>query len=285
MRFLRQPSETRAEKRSASADTMRLPEPRYFEMPAAVKALAFSAGPGETGYYPGPMLGAEALGARIVENGAGYVRAAHALLGRLSPDDYLRYVVRYYETGLERFGNDWGYADIVTVLLGLAEALSPEAYLEVGVRRGRSACAVGSVAPDCDMALFDMWMKDYAGMENPGPELVRAELAAVGHRGPVAFVDGNSHETLPRYFAAHPDAAFDLVTVDGDHTDRGAAEDLAEVLPRLKIGGAVVFDDIAHPLHPGLSDIWRRMVEEDRRFSSYSFRSVAYGVGFAIRKY
>jgi predicted O-methyltransferase YrrM len=264
---------------------MPLPQPGYFEMRAAVKALSFNSPPGETDYYPGPMLGAEALGARIVEEGSRYVRAAQALLARLSPDDYLRYVLRYYETGLERFGQRWAYADIVTVLIGLAEALSPEAYLEVGVRRGRSACAVGSVAPSCSMALFDMWLKDYAGMDNPGPDLVRSELAAVGHRGPVEFVDGNSHLTLPRYLAAHPDAAFDIVTVDGDHTDQGAAEDLAQVLPRLKIGGAIVFDDIAHPLHPGLADIWRRMVEEDRRFSSYAFRAVGYGVGFAIRKY
>ncbi len=271
--------------RNAATDTMPLPQPKYFEMPFAVKALSFRSEQGESEYYPGPMVGAEALSARIVDSGPRYVRAAHALLRRLSPDDYLRYVVRYYETGLERFGNDWIFADIVSVLLGLSETLSPEAYLEVGVRRGRSACAVGSVAPGCAMTLFDIWLKDYAGMDNPGPDLVRAELAAVGHRGPVEFVEGDSHVTLPRYFARHPDAAFDLVTVDGDHTNQGAADDLAQVLPRLKIGGAIVFDDIAHPLHPGLADIWRRMVEDDRRFSSYAFRSAGYGVGFAIRKY
>ena len=135
------------------------------------------------------------------------------------------------------------------------------------------------------MVLFDMWLKNYAGMDNPGPELVKSELTNVGHTGPVEFINGDSHKTVPQYFVDHPGSAFDIITVDGDHTNIGAAQDLADVMPRLKIGGAIVFDDICHPKHPGLRDVWRRLVEEDRRFSFYSFRSVGYGVGFAIRKY
>jgi predicted O-methyltransferase YrrM len=265
-------------------DSVPLPQPSFFEMRSAVDGLAFKTAADEVDFYPGPMIGAEALGGKIV-GGSHYVRAALALMQKLSPDDYLRYLIRYYEEGLSRFGESWGYADIVTALLGLTDHLHPKAYLEIGVRRGRSASAVGSLAPDCAMVLFDIWAKNYAGMENPGAELVRTELAKVGHRGTLDFVDGNSHEMLPKYFAAHPDAAFDIITVDGDHTNVGAAQDLADVMPRLKIGGALVFDDICHPKHPGLHDVWRRMVEENRRFSSYSFRSVGYGVGFAIRRY
>ena len=265
-------------------DSVPLPEPRYFDMKSAVKQLAFEPAAGEIDFYPGPMIGAEAIGEKIVGD-SHYVRAALDLMRQLSPDDYLKYLIRYFETGIERFGDRWGYADIITVLLGLAEHLRPQAYLEIGVRRGRSACAVGSRSPDCAMVLFDIWVKNYAGMENPGPELVRSELAKVGHRGALDFIDGNSHEMLPKYFAEHPNAAFDIITVDGDHTNLGAAQDLADVIPRLKIGGALVFDDVCHPKHPGLYDVWRRMVEENRRFSSYSFRSVGYGIGFAIRRY
>jgi predicted O-methyltransferase YrrM len=231
------------------------------------------------------MIGAEALGRIIVERDARYIRQALDLLRRLSSDDYAAYLIRYLENGLARFGERWGYADIVTVLLGLADQLWPVHYLEIGVRRGRSACAVASRAPDCAMILLDMWLPNYAGMENPGPDLVRAELAKIGHRGPVDFVNGNSHETIPAYFRNHPDVAFDIITVDGDHTNLGAAQDLADVLPRLKIGGAIVFDDISHPAHPGLRDVWRRLVQTDRRYSCYDFSSVGYGVGFAIRRY
>ena len=57
---------------------------------------------------------------------------------------------------------------------------------------------------------------------------------------------------------ADPDApqAIDLALVDGDHTDDGARADLDAVFARLAPGGAIVFDDIAHPSHPGLRDVW-----------------------------
>jgi predicted O-methyltransferase YrrM len=256
----------------------------YSEMTQAVDALAYRPAAGETAFYSGPTLGAGALGAAMVAD-ARRVKQAQALIKRLTPDDYSRFMGNYYAAGLKSHGRAWGYADIVTVLLGLADALKPTRYLEIGVRRGRSACAVASRAPDCALALFDMWMPGYAGMENPGPDLVKGELARVGHRGPVEFIDGDSHQTLPAYFTAHPEAAFDIITVDGDHTDEGAAQDLADILPRLKIGGAVVFDDVSHPAHPGLAEVWRDLVAGDRRFSAWTYDEVGFGVGFAIRKY
>jgi hypothetical protein len=60
---------------------------------------------------------------------------------------------------------------------------------------------------------------------------------------------------------------------------------MCDVLPRLAIGGAIVFDDIAHPAHPELNGVWQSLVVNDDRFSSWSFRDAGYGVGFAIRKY
>ena len=133
------------------------------------------------------------------------------------------------------------------------------------------------------MVLFDMWMPGYAGMENPGPDLVRAELARVGHNGGCALIDGDSHQTVPAYFTYNPGINFDIVTVDGDHTDQGAAQDLRNVLPRLRVGGAVVFDDIVHPAHPGLAKVWHELVAGDPRFSSWEFADAGYGIGFAVR--
>jgi predicted O-methyltransferase YrrM len=128
-------------------------------------------------------------------------------------------------------------------------------------------------------------VKNYAGIDNPGPEFVQAELSRVGQRGRVEFINGNSHETLPRYFVEHPAKTFDLITVDGDHTNLGAAQDICDVLPRLAIGGAIVFDDVCHPKTPGLRDVWRRMVVDNPRLSSWTYDEVGYGIGFAIRKY
>lgn len=237
---------------------------------------------GETAWYPPVMAAAPTVEQHLYRHD--YLADATHLLTALEPDAYSRYLLRYYQDGRARFGADWRYADIVTVLLCLTDLIRPRDYLEIGVRRGRSACAVASRAPDCRMDLFDMWVNNYAGMSNPGPDFVAAELAKVGHRpGLTHFIDGDSHKTLPAHFATQPDAAYDLITVDGDHSLKGAAQDLFDVLPRLRIGGAVVFDDIAHPAHPELWMLWQRMVVDDPRFSSFSYREAGYGVGFAIR--
>ena len=139
-----------------------------------------------TDWYPGPMIGAEAIGRQITAT-TKYIKEARDLLALLAPDAYSDYMRLYYGDGLKRFGDDWGYADLVTVVMGLADVMKPRSYLEIGARRGRSVCAVTSRAPDCDIAIFDMWIENYAGMDNPGPDFVREELAKVGHRGKAEF--------------------------------------------------------------------------------------------------
>ena len=263
-----------------------LPEPVYTD--AAPRAKAMCSPPvaeGETEWYPPVMLGAQAIGADLTSRSTRYVNMALDLLGRLEPDAYARYVIDFYQRGLAQYGDAWGYADIVTALLALSERMQPEAYLEIGVRRGRSVCALASLSPDCAVALFDMWVRNYAGMDNPGEELVDSELTKIGHRGKRTFISGNSHETLKAYFKANPDAYFDIITVDGDHSNQGAAEDIADVLPRLKIGGVVVFDDVSNHNVAGLGEVWQRMVGRNPRFSAFTYDDVGYGVGIAVRKY
>lgn len=238
----------------------------------------------ETGnqwYFP-PLAGPASFLSDVV--GAEPVTLALNVLDVLSPDAYVDFVRNFYKAGLTNIGPSWVYADINTVLMGLARRLGAENYLEIGVRRGRSMAMVASQVPDCRIVGFDMWVDDYAGMENPGPAHVRDELKRVGYAGSLKFIDGDSKDTVPAYFAAHPNEYFDLITVDGDHSTEGARRDLRNVIPRLKIGGALVFDDISNQSHPTLASVWRSEVEDDSRFASYSFAEVGFGVGFAIRR-
>ena len=260
-----------------------LPFPNYGEMEEFTRLALLPSGEGETTWYPPLLKGARSLGKIFVQSR--FVESARDLLQRLTPDAYADYLVKFYKEGLGRFGEEWEYADIVTILLGLTEVIAPRRYLEIGVRRGRSVCAVASLAPRCHLTLLDMWISDYAGIKNPGPEFVKNELSKVGFQGCCDFINGNSHETLPRYFSANTNAVFDLITVDGDHSEWGATQDLCDILPHLAIGGAVVFDDVSHPDHPELRAVWQRIVVEDRRFSSWTYDEVGYGVGFAIRKW
>ena len=260
-----------------------LPPVKYFDQKQRVDSICFKTPPGMIEWYPAPIVGGQSLGSLMVRD-ALYPRLERELLERLAPDAYADYMKLMLADGLERFGSNWVYADLVTAVMALADVIKPRNYLEIGVRRGRSVAAVASRAPDVDIAMFDMWLSNYAGMDNPGPDFVRAELAKVGHRGKTEFINGNSHDTLPAYFKANPDVGFDMITVDGDHTNLGAAQDIADVIPHVSIGGALIFDDVCHPKLLGLGDVWRRMVVENHRFSAWTFTDVGYGVGFAIRK-
>jgi predicted O-methyltransferase YrrM len=257
--------------------------PVYTEMKETAQGIVYTPAAGMADWYPPPMIGAAGLGSQILRPET--VVDAGFLLASLTPDAYSISQQNSFADGLRRFEKDWGYADIVTMLLVLAQHVKPRNYLEIGVRRGRSVCTVASRAPTCDLVTFDMWVPDYAGMDNPGPSLVAAELDRIVQIGRRNFVNGNCQETLAAYFTAHPDACFDLITVDGDHSLDGAAQDLAEVLPRLRLGGAIVFEHVCHPKHPKLSQRWRHMVIEDPRFSCWSCDDVGYGVAFAIPRW
>lgn len=266
--------------------TVRLGFPRPARAPCATDrrvGAAFGRSGDGLDYYGGVLVGPEAIGARALEPAT--LERVLGTLRLLEQDDYLAYLAEYVTAGRRRAGEGWRYADILTVLTAAGELLEPSSYLEIGVRRGRSMAILASVSPDCTIVGLDLWQEGYAGMENPGPALVEQELAKIGHRGDLELLTGDSHELLPRLFADRPDITFDVVTVDGDHTPDGAARDLLDVVPRLRVGGALVFDDVRHPAHPDLDGVWRRVVESDRRFAAWRFDGCGYGVALAVRRW
>ena len=212
------------------------------------------------------------------------VKKVLSVLEALRPDSYSVYISTYLREGLEKYGSDWSYLDILNVLVACSDLIQPRTYLEIGVRRGRSVAMVASVTPTADLFGFDMWAQNYAGMENPGPEFVESELRKIGASGRIEFVTGNSHQTLPDFFAKYSELELDLVTVDGDHSDEGAREDLLSVLPKIARGGAIVFDDVSHPLHPNLYQVWSSALQDcGFHFVSAGYRGLGYGVAVAVR--
>lgn len=215
---------------------------------------------------------------------AATIRQVLEVLNKLSSDKYLEFIRRFYNRGLSVLGDQWVYADINTVLHSVSRLLRPKRYLEIGVRRGRSMAVVVSQSPRCDVTGFDLWVENYAGMDNPGEAFVREDLARIGHRGSAEFIAGDSRLTVPQYFRDNPQCAFDLVTVDGDHSVAGARRDLLAVMPRVKTGGVVVFDDTCNQSHPGLAELWDEVVVRNSAFAALTFNEVGFGVGLAVRK-
>lgn len=203
------------------------------------------------------------------------------LIDRLTPSEETAGQQALYRLSQAQFGRYWRYADLTTVLWAAANLIRPESYLEIGVRRGRSAAVVAATRPDCAVYGFDLWLAGYAAVPNPGPDFVRNELRAVGHRGSVVLESGDSRKTVPAFLRKHAGLYFDLVTVDGDHSALGAATDLANVLPRLKVGGIVVLDDICSV--PVLRRVWQKVVRRDSRYLTWEFTDAGYGVAAGIR--
>lgn len=234
-------------------------------------------------YYDGVVVGADAIGDRAAAPQT--KDRVDELLASLERDDYMAYVDDFVVRGREVVGPAHRFADITTVLCAASELLQPTSYLEIGVRRGRSMRVVSGMAPTCAIIGIDLWIGGYAGMDNPGPDHVERELRSGGHTGPLELRTGNSHKVIPALFDEQPELSFDLITVDGDHSRRGAIKDLRSTLQRLRVGGVLVFDDVRHSAHPELHEVWESTVAADRRYATWRYDATGYGVALAVRRW
>ena len=213
------------------------------------------------------------------------IEAVLEILDKITPNDDVNFVKKFYRKGLEKFGKNWVYADINTALITISKNIDIENYMEIGVRRGRSMAMVASNEPEANLYGFDMWIENYCGSENPGPDFVKAELKNVGYTGNISFIDGDSKKTVPKFFKDNENLFFDVITVDGDHSIGGATIDLNNVIKRLKIGGILVFDDITSQEHSYLAKVWQNTIKKRDNFYTYEFGDLGLGVAIAIRKY
>ena len=195
-----------------------------------------------------------------------------------------------------------GVPEIRGTVSWLVRQLQPETYLEVGVRRGWSACMAAHRNPNLSIWAFDMWIHGYSGSENPGPGFVLSELGRVGFLGEVEFVSGNSHETLPAFLgngngeitadaklsnlAKVRPAYFDMIVIDGDHSILGAYQDIWDLISYCEVGGVLVFDDINPDATyseirtelgddpqgwRGLDRVWQEAMVEHPEFAHFEF--------------
>lgn len=178
-------------------------------------------------------------------------RRALEIMRRLTPDSYLSNAVNFYETSLR---NRRAFYLLPDLLNFLAREFQPETYIEIGVRRGRSLACLMAENPDTKCYGFDLWISNYAGQDNPGPEFVADQMLAAGAGRKPTLIVGSSSKTVPEFFRNHPPA--DLITVDADHTYIGAKRDLDICFANLAPGGMLIFDDIYHPQFPELAGLW-----------------------------
>ena len=199
------------------------------------------------------------------------------------------------------------YWDIRIAAHVLSKILKPLTYLEIGTRRGWSLAQVMAETPSVKAYVFDAWHEDYA--DAPGsPEFIVDKMQLVIEGVPaIEFIDGNSHDTLPAYFAGEIESdtenrpeMFDLITVDGDHSLLGAWQDLYDVFPHVRVGGAILFDDLEYNGEPpldatqyerpplpenltSLRDVWHKMQSLYPNFVFIDCTRLRFQAGIAIR--
>ena len=141
--------------------------------------------------------------------------------------------------------------------------IKPRRYLEIGVRNGDSLRCVLMAAPMIDhLTLCDNWGVEAGGSGHGTHDHITQLLRDLNYAGTVEFLDGSSHDLLPPLATYPAYCAYDLILVDGDHTESGARRDLLDTWPLLRPEGVLVFDDIHHPGHPELLGVYRAFLRE-----------------------
>lgn len=179
------------------------------------------------------------------------------------------------------------YTSVRTIIGAFVQLAKPKSYLEIGTRRGHSLCmAVNCSSEPLNLFSFDIWIENYAGEANPGPEFIKKELDNFAFIGNIAFMNGDSKKTIPEFFQNTSNTQeIDLIFVDGDHSEEGAKTDLLNVVDHIALGGLLVFDDIIHPDHLYLYKVWNDVLANRKNFELRESTKYPYGWAIALRLY
>ncbi len=144
-------------------------------------------------------------------------------------------------------------------LFAFIRGTRPQRVLEIGSRHGGSAAIISC-------AMEDNGRGQVIGID-PGPDItVKKSL----FHGRFHLISRPSPEAIPEAYQV-ANGFFDLVFIDGLHTHRQCAADLAGSLPYLADGGYVLFHDA---FHLGVSESIRQALESDPRLHDCGYMCV-----------
>ena|SRR5271157_100960 len=164
--------------------------------------------------------------------------------------------------------------DVLALLWACARSLSVRDtisidYLEVGVQEGHSLEAI-LTNPYIRLAVgIDTWGGEAGGTSRGSPDHIPMRLGKEMRR--VVIITGDSHIILPGL--RH---TFDLIFVDGDHSQAGCLKDCESCLKLLSQNGTLFVDDMDHPQHSYLRGAVTKWAED--KGLCIEFHKAGYGV-------
>lgn len=163
--------------------------------------------------------------------------------------------------------------------------INPTSYLEIGTREGKSLLRVlksDSKKYIKHLCICDTWGGEYGGSSRGNHNHIVKMLSDFGYQGTVEYLDGDSKILLPT-----ATGVFDLIFVDGDHSDAGCMIDMTNSLMKLKLNGIMVIDDIIHGHHLWLKEtVTRFIVNNYDKIEIEFFDALTYhGVAVLKRKW
>lgn len=156
--------------------------------------------------------------------------------------------------GDERFAADKFY-EYYRVKYGIAAELKPDRIAEIGVRYGYSACAFLSAMPEAAYTGFDKIGGGHGGVAGDTFEFVRPLLSG---RFPSAQIDLIHADSQTLDSLGGP---YDLIHIDGDHTERGCSHDLRLAFDATAAGGSILVDD--YDYIAGVSEAVDKFVDQN----------------------
>jgi predicted O-methyltransferase YrrM len=122
----------------------------------------------------------------------------------------------------------------------LAQYFRPRSILEIGTRFGYSLIAMCRGAAPGRVVSIDLESYENC-FDAPTQAVARRNLdACVGPAAGREFIVGDSHQV-------RVEETFDMIHVDGDHTEAGARDDVVMYFERLNPGGVMLVDDLDQP--------------------------------------
>lgn len=154
----------------------------------------------------------------------------------------------------------FAYYDLITRLAReLSDAnTSPIHYLEIGTQEGGSANAAFESHCIGLAVLVDTWGVEYGGSGRNSPQHVVERLGPDRMRKTL-IITGSSSQVIPTLLHK-----FDLIFVDGDHSEVGCLTDMTNCLPLLAPGGVMLVDDQDHPAHSYIRGITDKFAADNQ---------------------